>query len=320
MKISALFLTLTAATAACLGDYPTQPSFSAAATTVADPVLIGAGDIAGCSTNYKDEQTAKLVDSLLAANPGARVFTAGDNAMPSGLTADWACYQASWGRFNPITWFTLGNHEYNRDTTATPSFNYILGVGVDSGENGKRGKGFHIHDCAPGWRCYFFNSRGGKNIAEQTSLLKSDMASNPRACQLLVFHRPLHIGPVFSSGVLIDPATNLRPWHMAFWKGHGDLIVNGHIHAYRSTFNIRPDTTPGAPLQRAVADTGGYRTVIEGGGGDTQVTTIPPRQGYDRKWIATVGVVKLTLSPKSYKVEAFDTLGHVIDMFTRKCH
>jgi hypothetical protein len=319
MKPSALLLTLGAASAACWGDGPTQPSFTTT-SAVASPVLIGAGDIAGCPAAYKDNKTAKVVDSLVIANPGARVFTAGDNAMPSGLAADWTCYQASWGKFKKITWFTLGNHEYNKDTTATPSFNYILGVGVDSGANGKRGKGFHIHDCAPGWRCYFFNSRGGKTVAEQTTLLKSDMASHPRACQLLVFHRPLHTGPVYSSGVLIDPATNLRPWHIAFWKGHGDLIVNGHHHFYRTTYNIRPDTLPGAPLQRAVADTGGYRLVIEGGGGDTVRTTMPPAESYDRRRIVTWGVVKLTLSPTSYKVEKFDTLGRVLDTFTRKCH
>ena len=55
-------------------------------------VLIGAGDIASCSSTG-DESTAKLVDSVLRADSAAKVhdevFTLGDNAYPSGSASDY---------------------------------------------------------------------------------------------------------------------------------------------------------------------------------------------------------------------------------------
>ena len=64
-------------------------------------VLIGAGDIASCGTRG-DEQTAKLIDSVLRADSAAKVhdevFTLGDNAYPTGSASDYAlCFTPSWG-------------------------------------------------------------------------------------------------------------------------------------------------------------------------------------------------------------------------------
>jgi hypothetical protein len=56
-------------------------------------VLVGAGDIAWC-TRIEDDQTADLLDNI----PGT-VFTTGDNAYPTGSTADFNnCYDPTWGR------------------------------------------------------------------------------------------------------------------------------------------------------------------------------------------------------------------------------
>src|SRR5207248_4994386 len=53
-----------------------------APTTSGSVVLVGAGDISGTST--EGEPTAKLLDAVVAANPTATVFTAGDNAYQNG--------------------------------------------------------------------------------------------------------------------------------------------------------------------------------------------------------------------------------------------
>lgn len=57
------------------------------ARAASDPVLVGAGDIAGCDTTG-DEQTAKLLDNI-----SGTVFTLGDNAYNSGTAAQFTnCY------------------------------------------------------------------------------------------------------------------------------------------------------------------------------------------------------------------------------------
>ena len=63
------------------------------ATAAAAPVLVGAGDIAGCGTD-SDRATARLLDHI----PGT-VFTLGDNVYPSGSASQFRdCYDPTWGR------------------------------------------------------------------------------------------------------------------------------------------------------------------------------------------------------------------------------
>jgi len=79
----------------------------AAGATNADPVLVGAGDIADCSSTG-DERTATIIDGI-----AGDVFTAGDNVYPKSTAANYAsCYGPSWGRFKPKTIPVIGNHEY----------------------------------------------------------------------------------------------------------------------------------------------------------------------------------------------------------------
>ncbi len=56
----------------------------------ADPVLVGARDIAGCNSSG-DEVTAALLDGI-----GGTVFTAGDNVYDAGTNSEFAdCYEPS---------------------------------------------------------------------------------------------------------------------------------------------------------------------------------------------------------------------------------
>ena len=304
---------------ACSRDLagPTDPSLAVTRTAAADTLthtLIGAGDIAGCGAFYIDEVTGRLIEKVLAADPTARAFTAGDNAYPSGLAPEWACYNLSWGRFKARTWFSIGNHEFNSDTSGTPTYNYILGgPGIDSAENGVRGKGYHAHDLGA-WRIYFLNSQ--RNVPEQTAWLKADMAQNPRTCQMMVFHRPLH-----SAGTgELAPARPLRNWHVVFWKAHGDVIVTGHAHHYRRTANIRPDTTAGVVAEATVIDTGGYRLFVEGGGGHRTLSEFGPALAYDERRIKSNGILKFTLEANRYRWERLDPAGAVVDSGERGCH
>src|SRR6266498_3364087 len=78
-----------------------------ATTLAADPVLVGAGDIAYCASTG-DSATARL----LTAIPGT-VFTTGDNAYDSGTSSQYAnCYGPTWGQVRIRTRPTPGNHDY----------------------------------------------------------------------------------------------------------------------------------------------------------------------------------------------------------------
>jgi hypothetical protein len=296
---------------ACTSDHMTQPelpSFTGSSTVT----LVGAGDIAGCRPAFKSRLTARVVDSVLGLNPSARAFTAGDNAYGQGRAAQWKCYDETWGRFKTRTWFTIGNHELSEDTAGTASYNYILGTGVDSAENGRRGKLYHVHDHGA-WRIYFLNSE--RNISEQRAWLKADMEANPRKCQLMVFHRPLYT----SSSIPMVPARELRPWHVVFWRQRGDVVVAGHVHSYERTAVIRPDMSPGVPAEAAVIDPSGFQVFIEGGGGHPELSPFSGAKPYSQKRLKRHGVLKLTLLATSYRWERLDTLGLVVDRGSRGC-
>ncbi len=87
---------------AVLGPLPADPFAGSV-----DPVLVGAGDIADCRLEA-DSRTADLLDVI-----GGTVFTAGDNAYPSGSLSEYErCYGPTWGRHRARTRPAVGNHEY----------------------------------------------------------------------------------------------------------------------------------------------------------------------------------------------------------------
>jgi hypothetical protein len=72
-----------------------------------DPVMVGAGDIASCSSSG-DEATANLLDDIEGT-----VAVFGDNVYESGTITEYRdCYGPSWGRHKARTMPSTGNHEY----------------------------------------------------------------------------------------------------------------------------------------------------------------------------------------------------------------
>ena len=86
-----------------------------------DPVLVGAGDIASCASDG-DEQTAQLLDQVVASGIPTTVFTAGDNAYENGTPDEYTnCYAPTWGRQKARTHPVAGNHDYNCNPNAVPA-------------------------------------------------------------------------------------------------------------------------------------------------------------------------------------------------------
>ena len=195
----------------------------------ADPVLVGAGDVARCRRNV-DEKTADLI----AAIPG-RVFAVGDLAYPKGSAKKFRnCYDPSWGAFRKRTSPAVGNHEYESSKGAKPYFAYF------GKRAGTSGKGWYAYNLGT-WRIYVLNSnceivRCGA-ASPQGRWLRADLAAHPRHCVAAIWHHPL-----FTSGFHGASTLSRRLWRPLAEAG-ADIVINGHDHDYE---RFEPQTINGA--------------------------------------------------------------------------
>ena len=136
-------------------------------------VLVGAGDIAGCSSLAGAAATAKLIEQI----PGT-VFAAGDLAYDRGTVEEFSkCYDTTWGKFKDRTRPTPGNHEYN----SPGGLAYFAYWGERAGP---RGKGYYSYDLGK-WHVVALNTNcdapgvGGCGAgSEQEKWLKRDLAEH----------------------------------------------------------------------------------------------------------------------------------------------
>ena len=186
---------------------------------VDEAVLVGAGDIAVCGYET-DERTAELLDHIAGV-----IWTAGDNAYPSGSARDFAeCFDPTWGRHKDRIRPTPGNHEY-RTPGASAYFDYF---GEAAGE---RGKGWYSYRYG-GWLIIALNSNlsalDEDTIEEQMDWLRDTLEDNPVLCTLAYFHHPL-----FSSGSHgSNDDEDVRPIYEALYAAGADVVLAGHDHHY----------------------------------------------------------------------------------------
>lgn len=261
---------------------------------VAPPVLVGAGDIADCLLTA-DSTTAALLDTI----PGL-VFTAGDNAYPSGTLAEYTlCYDPTWGRHKKRTRPSPGNHEYNS-----------LGVGYYAyfGQlAGDAGVGYYSYDFA-GWHIISLNSNVPMSAGSaQEQWLRADLALHLAPCTLAYWHHPR-----FSSGTTHGNSTSVRPLWQALYDAHAEVVVSGHEHNYERFAPQQPDGT---------ADpTNGVREFVVGTGGASHYAFGSPIANSEVRNNTSYGVIKLTLNPTGYAWEYITTTGAVADSGSGTCH
>ena len=248
------------------------------------PVLVGAGDIANCSSNG-DEATASLLDDI----PGT-VFTTGDNVYPDGTAAEFAnCYDPSWGRHKARTYPSVGNHDYHT-SDATGYFDYF---GAAAGEPGK---GYYSYDLGA-WHIIVLNSNlevGAGSPQEQW--LRTDLAAHPTTCTLAYWHHPL-----FSSGIRHGSDSSMRPLWQALYDFGADVVLNGHEHNYE---RFAPQNPEGASDPAR-----GIREFVIGSGGRSHYPIVVPIANSEVQNANTYGVLKLTLHPDSYDWEFIPEAG-----------
>jgi hypothetical protein len=244
----------------------------------ADPVLVGAGDIASCGLTA-DSATAKIVAGIAGT-----VFTAGDNAYERGSAADYRdCYDPTWGAFRERTYPVPGNHEY-LTSGATGYFDYF------GARAGPSGTGWYAYDLGS-WRIYALNSDcvvvGCAVASEQEQWLRADLAASPHSCVLAYWHHPR-----FSSGQHGNDS-EVGPLWNALYDAGAEVIINGHDHDYE---RFAPQT-PGGAADSAT----GIREFVVGTGGASLRSFSTIRSNSQVRNSATHGVIKLTLGATGYR-------------------
>lgn len=282
---------------------PGSPGSGSAApgdsTPSGDPVLVGAGDIA--SSGDGDSATADLLDGI----PGT-VFTAGDDAYPSGRAADFAAfYEPTWGRHKARTRPVPGNHEY-RTRGAAGYFGYF---GAAAGDPDK---GYYSYDLGA-WHVVALNSNcrevGGCDAGSpQERWLRADLAASAKPCTLAYWHHPR-----FTSGADHAPDTSVGPLVRALYDNDAEVVVTGHNHQYERFAPMDPrgrlDEARG--IRHFVAGTGGAAFYRFG-------TILPNSEVRDN---GTFGVLKFTLHKDSYTWEFVPEAGGTFtDSGTTSCH
>ncbi|HEX8245968.1 MAG TPA: metallophosphoesterase [Longimicrobium sp.] len=241
-----------------------------------DVVVLAAGDIGECRGNDV-RATAALIDTL-----SGEVLALGDEAYPNGNAYDYShCYDPTWGRFRSRTHPTPGNHEY-LTTGASAYFDYF---GAAAGE---RGKGWYSFDLGA-WHIIALNSEADTIAGgEQERWLRADLRAHPARCVLAFWHRAR-----FSSGRHGSTAA-MAPFWRDLQDAGADLVVQAHDHDYERFDALDAD---GRPNRR------GPRSFVVGTGGGLRHGFGTPLPGSVIRFRDPAGVLKLTLTARSYAWE-----------------
>lgn len=260
------------------------PTSTVAPSPVGDPVLVGAGDIADCSSDG-DEATALLLDNI----PGT-VFTTGDNAYPDGTAEQFLkCFDPSWGRHKSRTFPSPGNHDYHTPDAA----GYFEFFGSKAGEPGK---GYYSYDLGE-WHIIVLDSNlPVKAGSSQEQWLRKDLEAHPAVCTLAYWHHPR-----FSSGTTHGNKDSMEPLWQALYDYGADVVLAGHEHNYERF-------APQDPM--GLADPSrGIREFVIGSGGRNHYPIGEPIANSEVRNGDTYGVLKLTLHSSSYSWEFIPEVG-----------
>ena len=185
-----------------------------------EPVIVGAGDIAGCDSDG-DEQTAALLDTIEGT-----VFTLGDNAYENGTLQEFTdCYGPSWGRHKERTYPVAGNHDYANGTSNAEGYFAYFGAAAGDPE-----KGYYSYTVGS-TAIYVLNSQctpagGCGENSPQAQWLKAALEADPHACTIAMWHHP-----PFNSGQYGNQAQMKALEQILFAHGT-DVIITSHAHDY----------------------------------------------------------------------------------------
>jgi hypothetical protein len=282
--------------------------------TTGDPVIAAAGDIAcgpsdpnyngGNGTAAKCRQ--KYTSNLLVGAGLTNVLTLGDNLQSDDTLSGFrTAFDPTWGRVKSIMHPEVGNHEYGVSGAA----GYYSYFGAGAGDPSKGYYSYNIgtwHIIEINSNCTKISGGCGTGSPEET-WVKSDLAANPSACTLAVFHHPR-----YSSGYGGDN-TSMAPIFQDLYVANADVVLSGHSHDYE---RFAPQDNAGnLDLARGITQF----VVGTGGAFFTGFGTIQPNSQVHQN--STFGVLELTLHPTSYDWRFVPEAGKTwTDSGTRSCH
>lgn len=262
-------------------------------------VLVGAGDIADCRGTAA-EDTARVVEAVLARSANALAFTAGDNAYDSGTLSEFQrCYAPTWGRFLERTAPVAGNHEYNT-RGAAGHFAYF---GKRAGSLKKPWRA--LTKGAKGtWRVLLLDSNcdevgGCAPGSPQARWLATELSRTPKAkCTVAIWHHPR-----FSSGPHGNDART-APLLNQLTSAGAELVITGHDHHYE---RIAP-VDDGMPV-----------SFVVGTGGRQPYPIVGSAPGSDVRIGGVHGVIVVFLDDDGWRAYFVDTAGKVRDQAAGRC-
>jgi chitodextrinase len=278
-------------------------SLAATGSATADePILLAAGDIAGCDSNG-DEETAAILDGQAGT-----IAALGDLAYENGTAAEFSsCYGPSWGRHRDRTYPAPGNHEY-LSSGAAPYYAYF------GDRAGPSAPGYYSYDLGA-WHIVSLNSNcssisGGCGPGSpQEAWLRADLAASSALCTLAYWHHAS-----FSSGTTHGPSDRMRALLDLLHAHHADVLLTGHEHHYERFAPQTPDR---------IASSSGIRAFVVGTGGrsPTYPFGTPPAPNSELRVSAVRGVLKLTLRAAGYDWQFLPVAGQTLaDAGTGSCH
>jgi hypothetical protein len=264
-----------------------------------DPILVGAGDIGNCDSDG-DEATGALLDGI-----GGTVFTAGNNAYPSGTAKEFTdCYASGWGRQLARTRPAPGDHDWETDGLA--GYRGYFGAAAE----GPDGSSWYSYDLGA-WHVIVLDSScakvGGCEAASpQGTWLAADLAAHHPTCTLAIFHHPR-----FSSGEHGDQGSMDTFWRPLYAAGV-DVVANGHDDDYERFAPQDPDAR--------LDDAKGIREFVVGTGGTGSQGFGRTAANSELRIASTYGVLALTLHAGAYDWVFIGAGNELRDRGTASCH
>ncbi|HEY1100612.1 MAG TPA: metallophosphoesterase [Myxococcota bacterium] len=276
-------------------------------------VLVGAGDIASCSTTA-DEATGQLVQRLLDASSNAWAFTLGDNAYPDGSMAQFRqCYEPAWGAFKSRTIPVVGNHDW-RTPNAGGYRSTFAGRFTQDGPLwfSQDVEGVDVDGTPVKWRVVVLDSDCdmldcGKDGA-QYKWLTAELAKQKllgQQCSIVMFHHPR-----FSSGPHGDAVFMSKMWKDLADAGV-DLVLAGHDHIY--------ERFPAMDENGVLDDKNGMPSLVVGTGGKSHYPAPFARAHSITRSSDTDGVLVLRLTKTGWTSGLWTTGGGVMDVHSGTC-
>lgn len=306
---------------AAAADTSAWTATSTVTTTVAlGMVMVGAGEITSCGVGGA-ASTAAIIDGIIAANPSAIVFTAGNNlnATPGANVNYTNCFEPTWGKFKDRMRAAVGQADF-ASTNAEAVYSYF-------GDKAGQPNGWYWFDAGDNWRVFVLNTstwQHGKCSfgqegdpdcvgvpATMFDWLRTELtaASTTKKCLAVIsWERRFYVGsgPTFQN-------SNMRTITHLMTDFGVDLMISAKDKVYA---RFAPQSYLG------VADPNGIRQFIVGTGGRSldNLGTVPPPT-LEASSAANNGVLKLTLNADNYAWEFIPTVpGGFTDSGTTACH